>query len=256
MPVTLLSSEVPAVIAASGFVDLDAAENATGAGGAIGARKFSQGDTTTVPNSLNRNVCAQELGVRYGGGLNGIGYGMDPSAGTGLEVLFEDGHVVVDGAVVQFADGSVSGIANNARSYFWVIDNEDGTFSLYHATSTTTPTGAVCYVGSALTAGGVVSSVDTSGVVYLRGIPYRETADVGPPTDTPPARALITRTYDGVWLWDGAEWSRTNRALAHQSQTVASGKTELVPAGRQAVIYDEFDVVGTLDVYGTMLVVA
>lgn len=256
MSVTLLATECPAVIAASGFVDLGDAENSTGASGATALRKFAQGDTLTVPSYLNRNVCAQELGLRYGGGANGIGYGLVLSAGSGLVVNVSDGHYVGNGFISEFDGYSVSGIPDNIRSYYWVIDGLDGTFSIGYATTTATPANAIGYIGSVLTASGVVvGSPDTSGVVYLRGMPYRETADPGAPGDSPPVMCLLTRTLDGDWLWDGTDWSRLVRGLAHQATSVASGKTEVVPAGRQAVIYETFDVDGTLDVYGDMLVI-
>lgn len=250
MAITLLASQCPAVIAYSGFLDLDDAENTSGTPGANFARKITAGDVETVPAYLNRNAALIELAGRYGGGANGVGHGMVPSDGGGLVLDFSDGHVMSAGAVAQFVDESVSGIPNNIRSYYWAVDNLDGTYSIGHDTTTATPTGAICYLGSALTASGAIVSVDTSGVVYLRGLPYRETADPGIPSDSPPVRVLLTRTLDGHWLWDGYEWARLVRSLAHQQMGVTAGSTELVPSGRQAIIYDTYDVLGVLDVYG------
>lgn len=256
MPVTLTTADVPAVYMPSGFVDLDAAENNTGASGAAVLRTFYQGQVDDVPEFLNRNVASQELGVRYGGGANAVGYGLDLSAGVGLVVNVAQGHAIASGGVVQVSSGqSVAGVPNNSRVYIWLKDNGDGTFGFAYGTTTARPTGGVVFLGSVLTASGSVSSVDQSGVVYLRGgVPFRETADVGAPTDAPPSMVLLHRTLDGLYLWDGTEWSRVPGELAHQATSVAAGKTELVPAGRQAVIHGAFDVDGTLDVYGDFLV--
>lgn len=211
MAATLLATQVPAPQVASNFVILDDAENTTGADGAVVLRTYAQGQSI-ISTSLNRNAAAQELLGRYGGGARGVARGLALSipGGGGLSMPVSAGHAVNDGVVEIPANTTITPAsgASNVRCHIWL--HQDGTLESVE-TSLTPPTGQPVYLGSCMvsTLGPSIASVDTSGVMYLSGgIPWRETADVGMPLDTPSSSIIfLHKTTTGWYLWTGTYYA-------------------------------------------------
>jgi hypothetical protein len=91
--------------------------------------------------------------------------------------------------------------------------------------------------------------------MYLRGgIGWRQTADVGPPSDTPPSTVMFfSQTATGTYLWDGTNWLQQS-AGAVLTDTVVSGSTLSLASGQQMPIMDTFTVYGTFTDYGKLRV--
>ena len=204
MSVALLASQTPPVILSTGFVDLLAAYNDAGTGGASVIKTFYLREIETVPPKLNKNSCSQELLGRYGGGCNAILYGLALSIGTGLAANCSQGHGLADGGIIQVDSGqSITGLPDGARSHIWL--KADNVFA--QSTSIgSIPTGAKIYLGSVLTSGGAVVSIDSSNAISLSGgMPLRQTFDPYLPSDSPGAIMLFTITRGGLFFWNGSE---------------------------------------------------
>lgn len=200
MAVTLLASVCPAVQTFGALIrKIDVY---SGASSPPLSYKIPQaGNIITAP--LNTNGFMSDMQGRYGGGLIGLCAGLVITAGAGLQVNVSAGHAMIDGLVENPASFSVTGIADStARIWIWLKQNG---VLVAVPTSTVPPAGLCCLVGSCTTAGGAVTAVDTSGVMYLYGgIGHRYTADPGIPTDTPPTNvAFYHTTAFGAFKWEG-----------------------------------------------------
>lgn len=212
MPITTTHSQpaasVPIPVGRAAFLSLAAA--ATGYGNAPTAAHIFN-DTSNLPR-YNRNFAAQDLIGAYGGGLYAVAFGLALAAGTGLILNVGSGTAVIDGIVdVSNASAPATPVAT-ARTivlpdasvrYVWL--SQVATLSL---TSTTTPPSAqACFLGMVTTAGGVITAIDNSGVLFLKGgIGIRLTGDTGVPLDTPPANLMfLTKTPTADYFWDGAQ---------------------------------------------------
>ena len=124
------------------------------------------------------------------------------SAGAGLTLNIKAGHVNAGGIVELAADSTIA--VPDATSRVWIWLQQNGTLS--YTTTISPPATLPCLLGSCVTAGGVITAVDNSGVIYLQaGVLWRSTADPGIPTDTPPASVagMVTRTAFASFTWDG-----------------------------------------------------
>ena len=147
-----------------------------------------------VPASVDFLIQTNQLGAvadqtaRAGAGLIGVPDGpqrVNLSIGAGLLLAVSAGYAMIGGPVQIPAATTLAVPDNTARVWIWLLQTGS---ALTYTTTTAPPAGEVCLLGSCVTAGGVVTSVDTSGVVYLRGgVGWRQTADNGAPSDTPPA---------------------------------------------------------------------
>src|SRR5579883_1564672 len=198
----LLATQCPTPPVATLFLTKQAAK--VGNGNAPVALSIAQGDILWRTN-YNANALQLDLTGRYGGGGWGIAWGLGLQPGSGLTVSVAAGHAMIDGVVEIAAPTSIAVPDNTARVWIWL--RQSGLLTAV-PTSLTPPTGACCLLGSVTTSGGVVTGIDLSGVVYLRGgVLLRQTADAGAPSDTPPSSLqLIQITQGGVYWWTGSSY--------------------------------------------------
>lgn len=200
MPVTLNATACPAPRNFSGLILLEDGESAGGA--AVNARSLALGDDIDGLTKLNRNATQLDLTSRYAAGLYSVGQGLVISAGTGLLVDITAGQAVMDGIVEVPANASIVVSNSIARGYIYLL--RDGTFSVVN-NSLTPPSEPYVFVGSFVTSGGAVTSVDHSGIMKQYGtLVIRQTADSGAPGDTPGSFAFLTITSGGTYLWNGS----------------------------------------------------
>ncbi len=194
MPFTLLATQVPQIPTFTGVYAL--------AGGPLTSGSFSTG-ALLAANDLNLGAARRDIDARYGGGYYGVPAGLAISAGSGLTLNIAAGHAMIDG-VVEMPASSLS-LTDGGRSHIWVA-RAGAPLAVF--ASLVPPVGAYVYLGSALTAGGVISSVDQSGVIYgYGGIPWRRTADPDLPADTPPASyQFVHHSVNSTWFWDSLRY--------------------------------------------------
>ena len=155
--------------------------------------------------AMNFNASVNDLLAKLGSGTYAVQRGYDPTIGTGLNVDITAGQACITGlreskvTIVKSVDPSI------ARIQLWL--NPDGTITTVND-SLTPPAGEVCYLGSCVTDGSSVTSVDTSGVVFHKhGHTWRETADTGVPGDAPGLeRRFYHRTANATYYWDGLSY--------------------------------------------------
>lgn len=247
MPVTLVASDCPLPIAPGAFPW--PADCYAGTDSPDVAPGLASGDVAMTPK-WNDLAARLDLAARAGSGVYALAYGTGIlSAGTGLLIEATGALAAIDGVVAVKAIAPKSVPDDTARVWVWLRQN--GTLDI---TVTTTPPSSKCVLlGSCVTASGLVSSVDTSGVVYCAGGQiWRETADIGPPTDSPPsASRIITRTETGVYLWDGVRHGELVSGMraavampadANYTLTMAQAKASIIEvsgtltAGRDIVL--------------------
>ncbi len=185
----LLSTQAPLPLAPLDFAG--ASNGATG--------PFSQGMTAGV--SQNLNILASKIQTVTQGGCGGFGVlnGLDLTAGTGLVVNISAGSALV-GDVLDYGGGSLV-LPSSQISYVWLTSTGVPAFSNLLAP----PSGAVCFLGTVVTNGSAISSVDYSNRIFLQdGMRVRQTADLFAPADQPPSRCrVLTWTLNGSYFWDG-----------------------------------------------------
>jgi len=220
MTINLNASACPPVTQPTGFLSLLASKSAPVApvseqmisSDPWGQQNFRE--LTIQPHALRldkisrsggANACAIVAGSNLGNELTMV-------AGTGASVLVKKGDAIIGGIVMLEAD-TVRSLTNGFRNWVWLQQNG----ALLALTSTTPPATLSVLLGSVMVSGGVVTNIDTSGVVYLEGgCLVRSSADPGVPTDSPPSNLiLIHKTPFGRFLWDGAAY----RQIDHPSVT-------------------------------------
>lgn len=243
MPTTLLATQVPLPTTYSGFLRVLDGENTTG--NAPVARKFTTSGTSAVSSSkLNANFTMMDLEARYGGGgLYHVCHGLTLSAGAGLTLNVAQGHAVISGLVELATNSTIVVPDATARVHIWL--KQDGTLT-YVANSITPPAGEVCYIGSCVTAGGVITSVDDSGIVKAQGGSLvRTTADTAAPTDTPSATIrFFAKTSGGTYWWNGTAYVELPAADALNNLTMKKAVRVATTAnGTLATAYENGDTV-------------
>lgn len=206
MAVTKLATQVPTPRVVSSFIyaeDYDLVVSPP-AINFVGLIESGSDDLT----SINKNAAVALIASLYGGNTVGVVHGLALSAGSGLVCNVAVGGCVTDG-FQQIKTATSIVVAANQTNYIWL--KNDGT--LESKITTTAPTTPGCFLGMAITDASSITSIDTSGVIYLRsGIPYRETADTGFPLDTPPSGWIgITKTSAGSFLWVGDTYYKLQR---------------------------------------------
>lgn len=247
MATTLTAVNCPVPIVITSQTLLSDAYNTAGSG--VSVAKAIVAGATAFAAKWNRNACQLDLTGRYGGGGYGICVGCTISApGSGLALNIAAGQAIVDGIVEITAQTTT---CTDAISRVWVWLQRDGT--IVTVNNSLTPPSTYCtLLGSCVTSGGNITSVDFSGVVYRRGgLLYRETADTGIPTDSPSASvAFLTKTPYGEWLWDGNTYKRVGDLTTSRKDNFASTDAVCVPLLYQAWYCDKLTIAGTLLVNG------
>jgi len=200
MPVTKLATQVPAPQVWSYSTYLQDYLVSLSVPSLITAKTILQKATTWVAQ-FNFNAAYLDVNSQYGGGHMGIVHGLTVSAGSGLQVNIAAGGALI-GGVCQLKTSTTAVVTASQTNYVWFKKDKTVEVTL----TTTPPAGGAILLGIAITDGSGVTSVDTSGVCYIKGgLVYRETADLAEPLDTPPNGLLmITKTLAGEYLWSGS----------------------------------------------------
>ena len=252
MTITLLASACPAVQGPASLVKLsDAAEAAPSL---LTASVLNGG--TTLTSKFNKNAQFLELLARYGSsGVFGIAQGLTISVVSGLTIQVAAGHAMME-SLIELAEDTHATAFDDTNSYVWL--KQDGTIEVKNNTTAAPAIDAV-YLGRVTAASGTVSgTIETAGVVYLKGMAaIRYTADLSYPTDTPSSSyAFLTQTLGGTFLWDGAAWLKLQGPLATNRDSIPAGQSMVIPAGEQVLIFDSLTNLGTLTVQGKLRVIA
>lgn len=231
MAVTLLASQCPAPVLPTESIYIGNSGDAP-----LTSYEFAQGMAAGFTVNLNAQGKRLDLGMVYGGGGYAVCTGLSVSAGTGLQATVSAGKAQIGGIVEKSASFTV---VLSASSTNWIWLKQDGTFTV--ATTTAKPAGECVCLGAAITDGSGVTSVETSGVVYLRsGTFWRQTADLTAPLDSPNASLRIfTQTTWGTYFWDGT---------AHR-QVVASGSPHIK---EQTVSYTDLQTASTTKTFNML----
>ncbi|MBA3768701.1 MAG: hypothetical protein H0W99_17325 [Acidobacteria bacterium] len=157
------------------------------------------------------------------------------------------GQAMIDG-VVEISAATTLAVPDNhpsATDRIWLWLTRAGAIS-YTLNTTPPATNCVC-LGSCTTSGGVITAVDQSGVLYLKGgALWRETSDKGAPTDSPSASlTFLAKTWGGIYAWNGAAYKAFYTPLSPNRKTLASGEAATIATDEQAVLYGGVSVTGT-----------
>lgn len=207
-PVTLNAHDVPELPAPpTSLLDTSRYDKAS-----VVAKQIAFGDTTEMVQKINQNAVFLDALAR------GLGYAIIDNGNSPLALSAVDltltvapGQALLDNVITVPVPNPAQNILpktlvltiNSGRVYIWLKRD----LTLVPRYNDTTPPSDMpaIYLGSAQTNASQITSLDASGVVYLRGPAlWRQTADVGAPQDTPPSSlSLYTRTQGGLFLWDG-----------------------------------------------------
>lgn len=249
MAITLLASQCPVPVVETAYPLLASSENSTGTSTYNRvSRSFAAGDTATVPAKLNRNANALDQAFNFGGGAFAILTGIAISIGSGLNVAVSAGLAAIGGPVEVTAQ-NLPVAANHTgspvadRVWLWLTQAGALTTTL----STTPPATRCICIGSCTTDASSVTSVDTSGVMTMKGgSPWRETADIGAPTDSPSATlSFFAKTWGGVFEWTGAAYKALYQPLSPNRKTLGSGESATIKDDEQVVLYGAMNLTGT-----------
>lgn len=206
----------------------------------------------SLVSKANKNAVRSDNIGRAGGGAYAIDWDSGPSSSvpglqlttTGaLNVTVGTGQAMIDGPVQITTPTTVSGIVDASTIYVWL--NQAGV-PVVAIGSLTPPSGGLVFLGRVVTAAGVVSAIDGSGVMYLRG-PHllRRTADTGCPTDTPPSGlSFFNKTDGGLFFWDGEGWQNLTNA-GRSNLTFSSDANKTLTAAEYSNQFIEFGSGGT-----------
>lgn len=190
----------------------------------------------SLSTPFNRNAVRIDTLGRAGAGAYAIDWdsnpasavlpGLDLTVDSGLDLAIAAGQAVLDSVVQKLAPVTVTLTDNIARVYLWMSSN--GTIHQVNNSTTPPAVGAVAYLGSAVTSGGSITAVDGSGVCYFKsGMVVRRTADVGCPSDSPPAGlCFVNVCVGGAFLWTGEGYQNlTNSGIATLNFSSDANKT-------------------------------
>jgi hypothetical protein len=205
MPTPTLVLDSAAVPAVASTTPPDVATIAVDGGTAPTSRTIATGGG---PSSLLTavNDHAARIDIATGGlvGIPSILKGLGLTSSAGLVVNVAAGQAVI-GGLVEIVAKTVT-VSNTATSRIWLTSAG----AIVAGTGAYVPSGSALYLGSVTASGGVVTTIDSSGVFSLSaGIPVRTTSDTfkvatTPTTGTP---VHITKTAGGRWLWDGTRYN-------------------------------------------------
>ena len=184
---------------ASGLNQMFAALNVTGQIGACGYGIVTGIDVVAV--------ATPGLNVYVTPGIALVGQPLELVSSVGMTPLF-----------YQQAVPSAKLLADNSVNYVWLTQTGKVTSSV----STTPPASAVILLAIVTCASGSITNIDYSNRPGMQGAAVtRQTADIGPPTDAPPAGLpVITLTTTGKYQWNGV--AHTNLAFPTNVQTVTT----------------------------------
>lgn len=204
----LLATECPAVVVPSGFIDPAEGEPTTLSSLIVGMTALE-----AVPVWQEWAAAIDALG-RFGGGARAVNSGLALGTAASLSLPIGAGQASIDGPVTvptattkAVSDGIYDG-GNYAGVRIFAYLTQAGTITVVN-NSLTAPSANCVFLGSCRTNGGAVVDTDESGVMRLLqgGILYRRTADLGPPTDSPPANVMfLAHTAGGYYLWTGTAY--------------------------------------------------
>lgn len=257
-PITLLASQCPTIPTAGAMVSKTAIYG--GSGSPPVSYGLLTGDTALLGPKFNSNAAGADLVGEYGGGAYAVARGLVISAGTWPNVNVTAGQAMIRG-VVEVPSNTTRSVPDSHpsatdRVWIWLLQNGTLQTSVGGA-STTPPAGAICLIGSCTTAGGAITSVDTSGVMYLLGgYLVRYTADIGMPADTPPATlTFIAYTAGGcAYLWTGMRYERLWEPLMPSQDTLSATDVQDIPVGQQKQIFGRLRIAGHIRIEGRLRV--
>ena len=212
-----------------------------------------QAETTNARPKVNEAHTRADLTARFGGGAFALVHGCALSAGAGLILNIATGQAQINGTVTIPSGVTVS-LTDGGRNWIWL--SQAGAITVVFV-SLTPPAGAQCLLGSALTAAGVISSVDTSGVLELKGgMLKRTTADTTTPGDTPPAQLMFWHfgASAKVWYWNGLTYTELS-TIATPISIANGGTGATTAAGARAnlAVSREQQLIKTVNIGGVTL---
>lgn len=229
MTTSIVAASCPAIQQPAGFLSLSGAK----AGSFTALVAEIANDILFLFKVLSPHATRLDLFGRGGGGNafaidlgNGGATGLAMvNPGTGLTLTVRKGYALIGGAVAVESDATVVLPDNTADIWIWL----QRTGAIIAMTTTTPPVTPSCLIGHAVTSGGNITAMDTSGVLYLAGGGFvRYTGDAGAPGDAPPANLLFhTITPGGTYFWNGASYLPISGAGSGSVTSVA----QTVPAG-------------------------
>jgi hypothetical protein len=199
---SFLSSQVPVCAPASAPVSI-AAALADGSVFPEVGQKIVAGQVTGFVSAFNGQSRRVDVFSRAFG-LFAVISGLAISAGTGLSLNVATGYALIDG-VLEVAAQAYVVPASQARVWIWVKQDK----TVVHTLTATAPSAKSLYIGSVVTSGSAITSVDSvDGVQCLKGgIVYRATSDTGiPDASGPSGQVMVAKTLGGTFLWNGAAW--------------------------------------------------
>jgi len=204
MSATLASTACPVLIASGTLI------NPYSVSPASSLSPVATGSTTAGVDNINKAIKSIDAAVQGagGGGAYRVLRGLTLATDASLSLPVAAGQAALDGLATVPAATTLSVTGSITRAFIWL--SQSGVLSAVN--NSTTPPGATGYVfiGSVVTSGSAVTSVDTSGVPYNRGgLLFVEFADAGAPAWTVPAGlAHLAKTAGGLYFHDGAAYTQ------------------------------------------------
>lgn len=250
MSATLLAVNCPAIQVPSSL-GLKATAYSAGPLAVLPVSNRIPGAANAITPQVNSNAMGQDLTTEVGGAsayciADGV-HKISLSIGSGLQVNVSTGHALV-GGLVEIASATSLAVINSPRLWIWLSQ----TGALNYTTTTTPPNATCVLLGSCVAGGSIVTSVDTSGVLYLRGGSlWRETADSGMPGDTPPSTVAFYNRSNGddtLWYWDGTEYLSISGSTTSESDIeTLTEKIDLLEEANRRLILMLVDHIGFTD---------
>lgn len=198
MAVNFLASQVPVPQIPTTFFKLEDYNLSSSVPALNSSKSIAEGEIIWA-NDFNRNAAYLDILAQYGGGMVGIVHGLTITTSSGLVMNVAAGGAVIEGLVQKTATETIVCTAGG-NNFVWL--KRDGALEVVY-NSTTPPTDTSTLLGIVVTNSSQATSFDTSGVCYIRsGLVFRQTADVGTPTDVPSSSWVgITKTLGGSYLF-------------------------------------------------------
>lgn len=169
----------------------------------IKARTFASGSSAGLAAGLNDHAARLDVTAAALNGVYAIINGLELSSGTGLSVNVSAGQALVRG-LVEVSASTVS-LSASTTNRLWLT----GGGAVVSGGSSFVPSPAGLFLGTVITNGSGVTTIDTSSVFYMNGgLPIRFSGDTFKPTDSPTAKCVhLVRTNSATWLWDGERYN-------------------------------------------------